>query len=188
MRFLENGGGTGIRTQAPFDRPTGFQDRTLQPLGYSSINGNIIGGPCRTRTYDPPVMSRMLWPTELRVQLTKMVAGVGLEPTTFRVWTGCSSQLSYPAIFSNGRDDRIWTCDPLIPNQVHYQAVLHPDKNGAPSRNRTRNLLIRSQTLYPVELWAHICLLLSALIYDTKYKRIMQAFFLFFVLFLGIDG
>ena len=36
--FVEdlNGGGTGIRTQAPVSRPTGFQDRTLQPLGYSS--------------------------------------------------------------------------------------------------------------------------------------------------------
>ena len=31
------GGGSGIRTHAPFDRPTGFQDRTLQPLGYPSI-------------------------------------------------------------------------------------------------------------------------------------------------------
>ena len=59
--FPENGGGTGIRTQAPVSRPTGFQDRTLQPLGYSSILGsNRNGGPCRTRTYDPPVMSRML--------------------------------------------------------------------------------------------------------------------------------
>ena len=37
-----NGGGAGIRTQAPVSRPTGFQDRTLQPLGYSSIK---IGGP-----------------------------------------------------------------------------------------------------------------------------------------------
>ena len=44
---------------------------------------------------------------------------------------------------------------------MHYQAVLHPDIfrkkiNGAPSRNRTHNLLIRSQALYPVELLAHI--------------------------------
>ena len=33
----EYGGGAGIRTLAPVSRPTGFQDRTLQPLGYSSI-------------------------------------------------------------------------------------------------------------------------------------------------------
>ena len=55
-----------------------------------------------------------------------MVAGVRLELTTFRVWTGCSSQLSYPAKI-NGREDRIRTCDPLVPNQVHYQAVLLPE-------------------------------------------------------------
>ena len=28
-----------------------------------------------------------------------MVAEIGLEPMTYRVWTDCSSQLSYPAIF-----------------------------------------------------------------------------------------
>ena len=54
--FPENGGGTGIRTQAPVSRPTGFQDRTLQPLGYSSIDRNLI-----------------------------MVDPVGLEPTTHRL-------------------------------------------------------------------------------------------------------
>ena len=32
----KSGGGTGIRTQAPLARPAGFQDRSLQPLGYSS--------------------------------------------------------------------------------------------------------------------------------------------------------
>ena len=39
-----------------------------------------------------------------------------------------------------------------------YQAELLPDKqkNYAPKRSRTPNLLIRSQTLYPVELWAHL--------------------------------
>ena len=55
--FVEdlNGGGTGIRTQAPVSRPTGFQDRTLQPLGYSS---NFV---------------------------MKLVDPVGLEPTTHRL-------------------------------------------------------------------------------------------------------
>ena len=50
----------------------------------------------------------------------------------------------------NGRENRIRTCDPLVPSEVHYQAVLLPD--GALSKNRTRNLQIRSLTLYPVEL------------------------------------
>ena len=52
-----NGGGRGIRTPAPVSRSTGFQDRTLQPLGYSSNN---YGGPCRTWTHNQPVMSREL--------------------------------------------------------------------------------------------------------------------------------
>ena len=37
-----------------------------------------------------------------------------------------------------------------------YQAELLPVINGAPDRSRTHNLLIRSQTLYPIELRAHI--------------------------------
>jgi hypothetical protein len=57
---------------------------------------------------------------------------------------------------SHGREDRIRTCDPLVPNQVLYQAELLPVKYGAPERSRTHNLLIRSQTLYPIELRAHI--------------------------------
>ena len=55
----------------------------------------------------------------------------------------------------DGREDRIRTCDPLVPNQVLYQAELLPVKLiGAPDRSRTHNLLIRSQTLYPIELRA----------------------------------
>ena len=34
--------------------------------------------------------------------------------------------------------------------------MLLPENNGALGRNRTHNLLIRSQALYPVELLAHI--------------------------------
>ena len=29
---------------------------------------------------------------------------------------------------SNGRDDRIRTCDLLVPNEARYQAALHPEK------------------------------------------------------------
>jgi hypothetical protein len=28
---------------------------------------------------------------------------------------------------NSGRDDRIWTCGPLFPKQVLYQAELHPE-------------------------------------------------------------
>ena len=30
---------------------------------------------------------------------------------------------------SNGRDDMIRTCDPLVPSEVRYQAALHPEVN-----------------------------------------------------------
>lgn len=35
----------------------------------------------------------------------------------------------------NGRDDRIRTCDVLVPNQVLYQAELRPER-GDPADNR----------------------------------------------------
>ena len=45
---------------------------------------------------------------------------------------------------------------PLVPNQVLYQAEPLPVIKSAPERSRTPNLLIRSQTLYPIELRAHM--------------------------------
>lgn len=36
---------------------------------------------------------------------------------------------TYQAV-SDGRDDRIRTCDPLVPNQMLYQAELHPESGG----------------------------------------------------------
>lgn len=72
-----HGAEAGIRTQAPLARPTGFQDRTLQPLGYFCIC--TICGPCRVRTYDLSFRRGMFCPTELRVQ--KMVETAGVAPT-----------------------------------------------------------------------------------------------------------
>ena len=40
----------------------------------------------------------------------------------------------------------------------------NPDRFGAPHRTRTCDLLIRSQTLYPAELVAHIQFLLSVIV------------------------
>ena len=55
-----------------------------------------------------------------------MVGKTGFEPATTRSQTECSTKLSHFPI------------------------------NGVPKRSRTPNLLIRSQTLYPIELWAHM--------------------------------
>ena len=38
-----------------------------------------------------------------------------------------NKKLAFGEILINGRDDRIRTCDPLLPKQMHYQAVLHPE-------------------------------------------------------------
>ncbi len=79
-----------------------------------------------------------------------------IELTT-SAWKAEVLPLNYTRIYKStifpGREDRIRTCDPLVPNQVLYQAELLP-VYGAPERSRTPNLLIRSQTLYPIELRA----------------------------------
>ena len=36
----------------------------------------------------------------------------------------------FAAFYLIGRGERIRTSDPLVPNQVRYQAALHPDING----------------------------------------------------------
>ena len=57
--------------------------------------------------------------------------------------------------------------------------------NGAPCRNRIHNLLIRSQTLYPVELMAHKHL--SALIYYQTirfFSRLKRSILLIFFYYL----
>ena len=51
------------------------------------------GDPWENRTPVTAVKGRCL----NRLTNGPMVAGIGFEPMTYRVWTGCSSQLSYPA-------------------------------------------------------------------------------------------
>ena len=84
----------------------------------------------------------------------------GIEPSS-SAWKAEVLPLNYTRInlkLNNGREDRIRTCDPLVPNQVLYQAELLPVKYGAPGGSRTYNLLIRSQMLYPIELRAQMVL------------------------------
>ena len=56
----------------------------------------------------------MLYPTELR---TEIASAKDLTDRGVVV----SAQ-------NNGRGERIRTFDPLVPNQMRYQAALHPDK------------------------------------------------------------
>ena len=50
---------------------------------------------------------------------------MGIEPTSL-AWKAKVLPLNYARIFSSGREDRIWTCDLLVPNQALYQAKLLP--------------------------------------------------------------
>ena len=82
---------------------------------------------------------------------TEMVELCGIEPQTSCVQSRRSPSWAKAPI--NGREDRIWTCDPLVPNQVHYQAVLLPVyKDGALGRNRTGTEFEVRRILSPVRL------------------------------------
>ena len=61
-----------------------------------------FGAPGGNRTPDPQLRRLLLYPTELRAEIEK--------------------KKRY------GRGDRIRTYDPLVPNQMRYQAALRPDK------------------------------------------------------------
>jgi hypothetical protein len=52
---------------------------------------------------------------------------MGIEPT-LPAWKAGVLPLNYTRTFKflSGRDDTIRTCDPLVPNQVLYQAELRP--------------------------------------------------------------
>jgi hypothetical protein len=59
---------------------------------------------------------------------------MGIEPTT-SAWKAEVLPVNYTREiikFSDGRENRIRTCDPLVPNQVLYQAELFPDNMARP--------------------------------------------------------
>ena len=62
----------------------------------------------RNRTCDPQLRRLLLYPTELRTEMKKGLEKRGL-------------------FYFYGRGDRIRTYDPLVPNQMRYQAALRPD-------------------------------------------------------------
>ena len=63
---------------------------------------------------------------------------MGIEPTT-TAWKAVVLPLNYTRMYDkmkliilNGRENRIRTCDPLVPNQVLYQAELFPVNMARP--------------------------------------------------------
>ena len=80
-----------------------------------------------------------------------MVGKTGFEPATPWAQTRCSTKLS------------------------HF-----PNFYGAPKRSRTPNLLIRSQTLYPIELWALIQFVSSTCISLSLLSNLVKHFSNFF--------
>ena len=69
---------------------------------------NLIGLPYTTRTCDLRLRRPLLYPAELRA--VKKLAG---------------RRQRQPA--DNGRGEMIRTSDPLVPNQMRYQAALRPE-------------------------------------------------------------
>ena len=79
-----------------------------------------------------------------------MVARVRLELTTYRVWTDCSSQLSYLAVLVG-----MTGFEPATPwSQIKYssQAELHPDTKNFNTYNK--NTLARPVGVEPTTFWS----------------------------------
>ena len=83
-----------------------------------------------------------------------MVAAHGFEPRTHRVWTDCSSQLSYAAMY--GASDRDWTGDLILTKdtlcRLSYTSTMnvHFTANicGCGDRTWTCDLRVMSPTSY----------------------------------------
>ena len=122
MELLEGSSGTLV---APSDRSphchetlnhanTMWQIRALARPPHRSVGARFgtlwhvaqrsDGLPGGDRTPDPQLRRLMLYPTELRAEIESK-----------RLWR------------NDGRGERIRTFDPLVPNQMRYQAALRPD-------------------------------------------------------------
>ena len=84
------------------------------------MTGPCCGLPGGDRTPDPQLRRLLLYPTELRAEIAR----------------------------ENGRGERIRTFDPLVPNQMRYQAALRPDM---PHCNGSNPLFLPSIWIFSVE-------------------------------------
>lgn len=115
--------------------PFGFQDRSLQPLGYASIMVDPIG-------FEPT--TGRLWAGCSAVELRVLVAGKRLELLHFRIWAERYNHLATPLF---GGADRSRTDNLLSANQMLSQLSYSPLNNGREDRNQTCGHLVPNQVL-----------------------------------------
>ena len=81
---------------------------------------------------------------------------MGIEPT-LSAWKAEVLPLNYTRVrYNSGRDDTIRTCDPLVPNQVLYQAELRPVKKWCRREDLNPQPTDYKSVALPVELQRHI--------------------------------
>ena len=139
--------------------------RAQNALGYSFHNWWTSGTPYRIRTGATALKGQRPWPLNERgviLSPSRKHVKAGLRESSLRsvspacTVTAFSRAVAFRLHLDAGRrgaggnphrcpDDRIRTCDPLIPNQVRYQAALHPvnaslRSHRSPTRTRTWNL------------------------------------------------
>ena len=135
-------------------------------LFLSVLPPSRVSGPSGTRTQDRPVMSRMLWPTELRVHMklcyitapgplsqpaslflpryiTKKPMG-GLEPSTCWLQISCSANWATSAYDPDENRTRVTAVKGRCLNRL----TTGPDVQNSPSRARTYNPSVNSRVLY----------------------------------------
>ena len=107
--------------------------------------GGLPGG---DRTPDPQLRRLMLYPTELRADLKTSgdLAGPKKKLTLFTCVNFASFSNTY------GRSTRIRTLDPLVPNQVRYQAA--PHSATLHSIARTDSCGAQISEIYRLAYWA----------------------------------
>ena len=137
-------------------RPDVFRLFPLSVLLFFYIKQNPLkgSGPSGTRTQDRPVMSRMLWPTELRVHIIFFSkADGGTRTLNLLITNQLLCQLSHIGISSLVTPTRIelvlppWKGDVLTAWPRGHKKV--PDKTlNSPSRARTYNPSVNSRVLY----------------------------------------
>ncbi len=70
-----------------------------------------------------------------------------------------------------GRNAAICVIVHVVTPQEHGNCLNNMELNGAPGEIRTPDLLIRSQSLYPAELRAHICELQSEAAWNEPFTE-----------------